>query len=113
MEFRVVDIIPDSKSVRFIFDNDDTFKLVVTTKNNNAMLFRPYGLYNIKVSHDVPFFIPGCVPKDHYFFIGVVVRKSRKSIYIVSGQTHWMFPIAVCNLPLGLDVCIHVNFIQE
>ena len=111
MIFRVVDIISDSKYSKFVFDNDDTFKLIVVARN--ATLFHPFALYEIVVTHDVPFFIPGSLHENEFMFLGVVTRKSRQSIHIASGTTHWTFPKSICNFMLGLDVCIHVKLIKE
>tara|TARA_E500000178_G_C16525761_1_gene532121 strand:+ start:211 stop:561 length:351 start_codon:yes stop_codon:yes gene_type:complete len=113
MKFRVVDIQYNSKNAIFIFDNDATFKLQVTTKCGN--LFEIARLYDIKVSHQLSIentYI-GLGPPGVFSNLGVVLKKTRNSVHIACGDTQWKFPKLVCDLNPGIDVWIKVELINE
>lgn len=113
MKFRVVDIQYNSKNAIFIFDNDETFKLQVTTKYST--LFEIAKLYDIHVSHQLAIenrYI-GPEPPNIFSCLGVVLKKTRNSVHIACGNTQWKFPRIICNLNPGLDVWIKVELIKE
>ena len=112
MLFRVVDIEANSRIVTFIFCNEDTFKLRVKTHKKD--MFLPFALYDINITRE--FIISTLNVTDshfHFSHLGVVVRKTRKSIHIQCGGTHWMFPIILCNYNPGTDVWINVVYVNE
>ena len=120
MRFRVVDIKCNSKVVQFIFDNEGTFQLLVETPNKYANLFQAYKMYDINVSHELPMHelnshLLKKDMKDSNIFSqhGVVVKRTRRSVHIVSGKTHWIFPKIISSLKTGIDVWIAVNTVYE
>lgn len=111
MLFRLVNINADSRIVTFVFCNDGTFQLFVKTYNGN--MFIPYALYDIKVSHNLPLEYLLVDTSYNYSNIGVVTRKTKKSVHIASGSTHWTFPRIACSLNPGMDVWISVVLVAE
>ena len=114
MQFRVVDIRPDSRQVTFIFSNDGTFQLQVTTKDYK--LFEIAKLYDIEVKQDLMIentYIGTC-PKNIFSNLGVITRKTRNSIHVsCGGNTQWKFPRFICNLTPGTDVWIIVKLVEQ
>ena len=118
MHFRLVDITCTSRNIHFIFSNDGTFQLRVQTQVKDAELFSPYALYDIHSSHDVPsqekISLHSVNKSDNVFSqLGVVTRQTKKSVYISSGKTQWIFPRIVCSFKPGIDVWICVTKIAE
>lgn len=120
MRFRLVDIRCSSKIVQFIFSNEGTFQLLVETSNKDAHIFQHYKLYDIHVSHEIPqhelnsHLVRENKKKTTIFSqLGVVIKRTRQSVHIRSGKTHWIFPKVVCSLKSGIDVWITVNTLHE
>ena len=120
MRFRLVDVRCTSKIVQFIFNNEGTFQLLVETSNKDAHIFQPYKLYDIHVSHELPqhelnsHLMKENKKKTNIFSQhGVVIRRTRQSVHILSGKTHWIFPKVICSLKNGIDVWIAVNTVKE
>ena len=114
MLFRLLDINSDSRLVTFIFNNENTFQLLVKARNMD--LFIPFALYDIKITHELPLvnqFGTGFKALYSYSNLGVVIRKTRKSVHIASGHTNWAFPRCMCSLNPGIDVWISVVLMDE
>lgn len=116
MIFRVVDILFTSRNVKFIFSNDETYQLTVKSDVSDGGLFEPYRLYKIEISNDVSVQtqkIHNPQTSINYSKLGVVVRKTRNSTHIASGNSHWSFPKNACSLRPGTAVWISVISISE
>ena len=111
MHFILVDVCEDSKcNITFIFCNDDTFQLRVRARD--ARLFVS-GKYEISVTRNFLSDQRLLSSQFAYSNVGVVVRKTRNSVHIASGMTHWMFPRRVCSFNPGIDVWITAIGVNE
>ena len=114
MLFRLINIDADSRAVTFIFENDDTFQLRVKAPKGD--MFTLYALYYIRVSRNLPLEYMSFsqnYSSQHCSNMGVVTRKTRNSVHIASGSSHWMFPRAICSLNPGVDVWISISLLES
>ena len=114
MDFFVVDVVYTSKTVKFVFNNDGSFQLVVKGFTGDGDLFEPFKMYHITLHTDVTTDLFASLnakasTKHVYSKLGVVTRETRNSIHIASGKTHWLFPKRLCRLKPGMDVWITVK----
>ena len=104
MLFKLVNIDTDSRLVNFIFRNNDE-ELVVKTRNGD--MFVPNVTYDIHIMRKLEIVL------NQTYSLGVVTRKTRKSVRIQSGTTLWIVPHHMCQFNPGMDVWIYVSQIVE
>lgn len=103
MLFCLVDVIETSKYFKYIFCNEHTVQLTILSKEpQNIVLYRLYEI-NIIVAIE---YVPNVFKSTIIEYLGVVLKRTRNSIYVQSGSVNFLFPLVAYNARPGTDVWI-------
>tara|TARA_B100001989_G_C24542775_1_gene468664 strand:- start:2341 stop:2658 length:318 start_codon:yes stop_codon:yes gene_type:complete len=105
-----VDIVETSKFFKYTFCNDHTIQLTIKSKIPQSFIL--YSVYNIKLSLGIEH-VPKFHSQNYMEYLGVILKRTRNSIHVQSGNVHFLFPIAAYDAKPGMDVWVLVEQIKK
>ena len=103
MLFLLVDVSETSKYFKYTFCNEHTVQLTIKSKEPQKIVL--YCFYEINMSLSIEY-VPNVLKPTIIEYLGVVLKRTRNSIYVQSGSVNFLFPLVVYNARPGADVWI-------